>query len=181
MKDIQDIENTLKPLILADKIQDKITEMADKLSNKFKDLCPLVICTLKGSMFFYTDLIRAMDIDIKCDFVKVSSYLGSTAAKRDVHLDTDITAKIKDEHIILVDEIVDNGKTLKYLRNLVKAKQPKSLHQVVLLSKPDSNIEELGIDLVGFKIKNVFVVGYGMDYRGYFRNLPYIATSDLLK
>lgn len=181
MSNIRDIELTLKPIISADKIQSKVQEIATKLSSRFKDETPLVICTLKGAIFFYTDLIRALDIDIKCDFVKASSYFGDTTAKGDIVLDADMTTTIKDEHVILVDEIVDKGKTLSYLQRLVKARKPKSLCSVVLFSKPDCCTEKLEIDFVGFNIPNAFIVGYGMDYRGYFRNLPYIAVSDHLK
>ena len=181
MDNIKDIELTLKPMISADQIQSKVQEMATELSRKFKDKTPLVICTLKGAMFFYTDLIRAMDIDVKCDFVKASSYFGGTSAKGDIVLDADMTTNIKGEHVILVDEVVDKGKTLSYLQRLVKVREPKSLCSVILLSKPECHTEKLEIDFVGFKIENLFVVGYGMDYQGYFRNLPYIAVSDKLK
>jgi hypoxanthine phosphoribosyltransferase len=135
----------------------------------------VVVAVLKGSFLFYADLVRAIDTDLTCDFIGVSSYNDSMQSSGEVKINLDLSRSIRDRHVVLVEDIVDTGLTMNYLRRHLEAHKPKSLTTVSLLMKPDALKEECKVDLVGFKIPNDFVVGYGLDYQGYFRNLPYIA------
>jgi hypoxanthine phosphoribosyltransferase len=123
---------------------------------------------------FYADLIRSIDTDLSCDFCGVTSYSGATSSG-EVKINLDLSRSIRDKHVVLVEDIVDTGLTMNFLRRHLQAHKPKSLMTVALLMKPDALKEECAVDLVGFKIPNDFVVGYGLDYQGYFRNLGYIA------
>ena len=110
-------------------------------------------------MFFFSDLIRAMSIDVKCDFIRVSSYLGHTTAHQEVKLDTDISSNVKGEDILIVDDIADRGKTLEYLIRILESKNPKSIKSCVLLSKPDCNPEKINLNYVGFEMKEKICCG----------------------
>src|SRR6185437_12033099 len=140
---------------------------------KGKDL--IAIATLKGSFMFYADLIREIETDILCEFCSAASYHSGAHSSGEVKLTMDIHCEIKDRHIVLIEDIVDTGLTMNFLRNHFLASKPKSLTTVTLLLKPDALKEKCPVDLVGFKIPNDFVVGYGLDYQGGFRHLPYIA------
>ena len=178
MEDISKIK--LKPLLSDKQIRKRVIQMGAEISKDYRHTLPLIICVLKGSMFFFADLIRAMDIDVKCDFIKASSYLGHMTPHQEVRLEADILSNVKDKNLLIVDDIVDRGKTLEYLIRILESKNPKSVTSCVLLSKPDCNLEKINLKYVGFEINENFVVGYGLDYKGYFRNLPYIAIPDLI-
>lgn len=158
-------------------LQNKIKEIGLELTNKFKGKKEEVvaICVLKGSFIFYSDLVRSINLDINCEFFGVSSYHGNLQSSGEVKVTLDLAAPIEGKHVILVEDIVDTGLTMNYLKSNLEARKPKSLTTVSLLEKPDALKVPCKLDYVGFKIKNDFVVGYGLDYQGYYRNLPYIA------
>ena len=164
----------LSPLISEKEIKNRVQKMGEALTDKFKGKDLTVISVLKGSFLFFSDLVRAIDTDLTCDFIGMSSYrdMQSTGI---VQITLDLSRSIRDRNVIVVEDIVDTGLTMNYLRRHLLAQKPKSLTAVSLLMKPDALKEECKVDLVGFKIPNDFVVGYGLDYQGYFRNLPYIA------
>lgn len=164
----------IKPLITEDAIQDKVREIGTALTKRFADKEVVAICVLKGSFMFYSDLIRAIDADISCEFFGVSSYHGGTSSSGEVKVTLDLTHPIEGKHVVLVEDIVDTGLTMNYLIKSIQARKPKSLTTVALLQKPEALKEPCEIDHVGFKISNEFVVGYGLDYQGYYRNLPFI-------
>lgn len=166
---------SLKPYITEEQIQQKVKELGGLLSKKFKNEKVVAICVLKGSFVFYSDLIRNIDADITCEFFGVSSYHGGTSSSGEVKVTLDLASPIEGCHVILVEDIVDTGLTMNYLKNSILARKPKSLTTVALLEKPDALKVKCEMDHIGFKIKNDFVVGYGLDYQGYYRNLPYIA------
>lgn len=156
-------------------IQKKVTEMGKTLSSKFKNKKEVVaVCVLKGSFMFYSDLIRAMDIDVQCEFFAVSSYQGATSSG-EVKVTLDLGHPVEGKDVILVEDIVDTGLTMNYLKTAILSRKPKSLTTVALLEKPEALKVPCEVDHVGFKIPNDFVVGYGLDYEGFYRNLPYIA------
>lgn len=163
----------IKPYISEEKIQAKVAEIAAELSKKLKDKPVVAVCVLKGSFMFYSDLIRNINTDITCEFFGVSSYHGATSSG-EVKVTLDMSAPIENKHVILVEDIVDTGLTMNYLINAMKARKPASLTTVALLEKPQALKVPCKIDHVGFQITNEFVVGYGLDYQGYYRNLPYI-------
>ena len=156
-------------------IQKKVKEMGEALSKKFKNKEVVAVCVLKGSFMFYSDLIRNIDTDVQCEFFGVSSYHGNTSSSGEVKVTLDLANPVEGKHIILVEDIVDTGLTMNYLKSAIMSRKPKSLTTVALLEKPDALKVPCELDFVGFKIPNDFVVGYGLDYQGFYRNLPYIA------
>ena len=166
---------TLKPYLTEEQLQKKVKEIADALTAKFKNEKVMAVCVLKGSFMFYSDLIRNINADLTCEFFGVASYHGGTSSSGEVKVTLDLASPVEDRHVILVEDIVDSGLTMNYLKNSILARKPKSLTTVALLEKPEALKVPCTIDHVGFKITNEFVVGYGLDYQGYYRNLPYIA------
>jgi len=166
---------TLKTYITEEQIQKKVIELGETLSKKFKNEKVVAICVLKGSFMFYSDLIRSLTCDITCEFFGVSSYHGGTSSSGEVKVTLDLASPVEDRHVILVEDIVDTGLTMNYLKNSIMARKPKSLTTIALLEKPEALKVPCKVDHVGFSIPNDFVVGYGLDYQGYYRNLPYIA------
>lgn len=166
---------TLKPYITEEQLQAKVKELGAALSKKFKNEKIVAVCVLKGSFMFYSDLIRNIDSDVTCEFFGVSSYHGGTTSSGEVKVTLDLASPVENCHVVLVEDIVDTGLTMNYLKNSILSRKPKSLTTVALLEKPEALKVKCELDYVGFKIKNEFVVGYGLDYQGYYRNLKYIA------
>jgi hypoxanthine phosphoribosyltransferase len=133
---------------------------------------------LQGAIPFVADLMRAVALDLTVDFVRTSSYGSGTTSSGSVRLVTDLSIDITDRHVLIVDDIVDTGHTLAALKRTLQARGPRSVRTCVLLDKTGRRETEVSIDYVGFTIPNVFVVGYGLDYDGLYRNLPYVATLD---
>ena len=165
----------LAPLISEDQISQKVKEIGKSLTDKFRGKDVIAIAALKGSFMFYADLIRQIDTDIVCEFCAASSYNDGMQSSGEVKLTMDLGRSIKDKHILLIEDIVDTGLTMNFLRKYFEARKPKSITAVTMLLKPDALKEKCPLDHVGFEIPNDFVVGYGLDYQGYFRHLPYVA------
>lgn len=163
----------IKPYITEEQLKKKVTDIGAELTKKFKNQKVVAICVLKGSFMFYSDLIRQIDTDITCEFFGVSSYNGMSSSG-EVKVTLDLTHPIEGQHVILIEDIVDTGLTMNYLKATLTARRPASLTTVALLEKPDALKVPCKLDHVGFKIANEFVVGYGLDYQGYYRNLPFI-------
>ena len=164
---------SIKPLITEEQLQKKVSEIGKILTEKFRNKPVIAICVLKGSFMFYSDLIRQIDADISCEFFGVSSYHGATSSG-EVKVTLDLSKPVEAKHVLLVEDIVDTGITMNYLKNAILSRMPASLTTVALLEKPDALKVPCDLDHVGFKISTEFVVGYGLDYEGYYRNLPYI-------
>jgi hypoxanthine phosphoribosyltransferase len=165
----------LSTYIKEEEIQTKIKDLGKKLTEKFKNDEVIAVCVLKGSFMFYSDLIRSMDTKVTCEFFGVSSYHGNTTSSGEVKVTLDLSTPIEGKHVLLVEDIVDTGLTMNYLKSALLSRKPKSLTTVALLEKPDALKVPCQVDLIGFKIPNDFVVGYGLDYQGFYRNLPFIA------
>ncbi len=164
----------LSPLISEEEIRSRVLKMGQALTEQYRGKDLVVVGVLKGSFMFYADLVRAIDTDLSCDFCGVTSYAGA-ASSGEVKINLDLSRSIRGRHVVIVEDIVDTGLTMNFLRRHFEAHKPKSITTVALLMKPDALKEECKVDHVGFKIPNDFVVGYGLDYQGYFRNLGYIA------
>jgi hypoxanthine phosphoribosyltransferase len=164
----------LETLISEEKIQKRIAEMGAELTKKFKGQDIVAICVLRGAFMFYADLIRRIECDIKCEFFGVSSY-AKMQSSGEVKLTMDLTMPVQGKHILLVEDIVDTGNTMNYLVKSLQAREPKSITTASLLFKPAALKTQCQLDYVGFEIGNDFVVGYGLDYDGKYRNLPHIA------
>lgn len=170
----------IKPYITQEQIQKKVQEIGNILTERFKGEKIVAICVLKGSFMFYSDLIRAINADITCEFFGVSSYHG-TSSSGEVKVTLDLAQPVEGKHVILVEDIVDTGLTMNYLINAIQSRKPASLTTVALLEKPEALKVPCKLDHVGFRITNEFVVGYGLDYQGYYRNLPYIGQVQNLQ
>jgi len=160
-------------LISEDEIQSRVNELAEDISNRFKDEIPILIGILNGSFIFISDLMRKLTIDCEMDFIKLSSYAGKESVGT-VTLLKDISANITDRHVIIVEDIIDSGLTIKFLRDRLQGAKPKSVTIVTLLLKPEIAKLDFEVDYVGFEIPPEFVVGYGLDYNQKLRHLPEI-------
>jgi len=160
-------------LISEEKIHSRIRELATDISNEFKDEIPILIGILNGSFIFISDLMRKLTIDCEMDFIKLSSYAGKESIGT-VTLLKDISANITGRHVIIVEDIIDSGLTIKFLRDRLQGAKPKSVTIVTLLLKPEIANLDFEVDYVGFEIPPEFVVGYGLDYNQKLRHLPEI-------
>ena len=151
-------------------IMERVHQIADDISNQYKSEVPILIGILNGSFIFASDLVRAMKIDCEIDFIKVSSYSGNKS-KGTVHLRKDISADITDRHVIIVEDIIDSGLTISFIRDRLLDAQPKSVSIITLLMKPELAEIDFDVNWVGFEIPQHYVVGYGLDYDQKFRNL----------
>lgn len=167
----------LSKLIDEETLQAKIKEIGEKITQEFKGEELTAICVLKGSFAFFADLVRHIDLDIQCEFFGVSSYHGDTHSSGEVKVTLDLTAPLEGRNVLLVEDIVDTGLTMNYLKRSIESRMPKKLTTASLLLKPAALKTECPLDHVGFEIDNHFVVGYGLDYQGFYRNLPYIAQA----
>lgn len=169
----QDIE---KILVSEEELQKKISEIASILTVEYKDRFPLVVGVLKGALPFMADLIKRMDTYLEIDFMDVSSYHGGTVSTGEVKILKDLDTSVEGRDILIIEDIIDSGLTLKYLVDLFYYRKAKSIKIVTLLDKPEGRKVDLKADLTGFVIPNEFVVGFGLDYEEKYRNLPYIGV-----
>jgi hypoxanthine phosphoribosyltransferase len=163
-----------KPLFTTKQIQDKVKELADRISLDYAGKDLLTICILKGSFMFFSDLVRAIEVPLTIDFMVAKSYAG-TDTTGDVKVLCDIIEDIADRNVLLVEDIVDSGITLNQVRERMLLRTPASLKVCAFLDKRERRVVDVPLDYKGFEIPNEFVVGYGLDYDNKFRNLPYIS------
>jgi hypoxanthine phosphoribosyltransferase len=164
-----------KPFLTVDQIQKKVKELADRISEDYEGKELLAVGILKGAFVFFSDIVRMIRVPLVVDFLIASSYLKSETSG-EVKLHYDIREDIADKDVLLVDDIVDTGITLNYLRERILMKSPRSLKICTFLDKKERREVEIPLDYVGFEVPNEFVVGYGLDYDNKFRNLPYISV-----
>ena len=155
-------------------IMKRVKEIGEEISRDYAGLEPIFIGILKGVIFFFADLIRSLSIPARLDFIRASSYGNSMISSGKVKLTKDIELNIKGEHVILVEDIVDTGLTLRYIFDVLKSRDPESIRICALLDKYERRSEQISIDYCGFKIESGFVVGYGIDYAERYRHLPHI-------
>ena len=165
-------KNFSQILINEEKLQLMVKEIADKISNDYKGETPLFVCILKGSVFFTADLLRYLTIPCHMEFMSVSSYGSGTESSGEVRLVKDLSVPIENKHVIVIEDIIDSGNTLSYLKRLLLQRKPASLKICTLLDKPSRRKVDLKADYVGFEIPDEFVVGYGLDYNEDYRQIP---------
>jgi hypoxanthine phosphoribosyltransferase len=163
-------------LISGDAIQTRIAELGVAITAEHAGQAPLLVCVLKGAFVFMADLSRAIDLPVEFDFMAVSSYGSATKSSGVVRIVKDLDLDLSGRHVILVEDIVDSGLTLSYLRKNLLARNPASLEVCALLVRESADIDELDLRHVGFEISDDFVIGYGLDVAERYRNLPYIAV-----
>jgi hypoxanthine phosphoribosyltransferase len=163
-----------KILIPEVRLQARVTEMAHEINHDYRGQEIVAVCVLKGSFIFFSDIIRHLDLPLSCEFLGVSSYGNKMVSSGEVKVTLDMNEPLEGKHVIVFEDIVDSGLTLSYIMNSLKARRPASLKSCALLVKPDSLKADVQVDYTGFKIGSEFVVGYGIDYAGKHRGLPYI-------
>jgi hypoxanthine phosphoribosyltransferase len=163
-----------KPFLAVEQIQNKNRELADRISDDYEGKNLLAIGILKGAFIFFSDLVRLIKIPLSIDFLIASSYLKSDTSG-EIKLHCDIREEIADKDVLLIEDIVDTGITLNYIRERILQKEPKSLRICTFLDKKARRQVDVPLDYIGFEIPDEFVVGYGLDYDNKFRNLPYIS------
>ena len=160
-------------LISKEEIANKVAEIASQLDKDYEGKNPLMICILKGSVLFFADIVRAMTIPLEIDFMAISSY-GQGATSGIVKLVKDLDRSIENRHIVIVEDIIDTGNTLYYLKRMLNERHPSSIKICALLDKFERREANISVDYKAFDIRNEFVVGYGLDYAQNYRNLPEI-------
>lgn len=166
--------NDLEPYISAEQLHERILELGAEITQAYTGKDLYVIGVLNGCMLFYSDLVRHIDLPITCDFLGLSSYGADTKSSGVVKFTKDLSHSIAGKDILIVEDIVDTGLTLSYLQKNLRTRAPNSIRICSLLSKPSRRKVEVQIDYLGFTIEDHFVVGYGLDLDGIYRNLPYI-------
>ena len=169
-KDIKEV------LVTEEQLKEVNERLGAKITEDFKDKNLLVVGILKGSIYFMTDLTRYIDLPLKLDFLAVSSYGGGTSSSGAVKILKDIDINLEGYDILLVEDMLDSGRTLHYVCEMLKTRKPKSVSIVTLLDKPERRVVDLTPDYVGCQVPDEFVVGYGLDYDQKYRNLPYIGS-----
>ena len=155
-------------------IQTRVREIGSQIVSDYKDKTPVLIGILKGGFVFLADLCRAITIPVELDFLAISSYGCQTSSSGVVKIRKDIDIDVSGRDVIIVEDIVDSGLSLQYIKDYILKHAPASLRTCVMLDKPKAHKLEVGFDYVGFEIGNEFVVGYGLDFNERYRNLPYI-------
>lgn len=163
-------------LINEEQIEQKVSEIAKKISSDYAGKNLVLIGILKGSVIFMSDLMKKIDIPCKMDFMSVSSYGNSTKSSGVVRIIKDLDFQIEGKDLLIVEDIVDSGITLKYLMGYLNAKKPASINIACFLSKPERREVEIDVKYLGFEIPDYFVVGYGLDFAENYRNLPYVGV-----
>lgn len=163
-------------LVSEEQLRQRNQELADEISAAYAGIDPLLIAVLKGSVVFLTDLMRSMSVPHAIDFMATSSYGAATESSGVVRILKDLDEPIEGQHVLIVEDIIDSGHTLDYLRGLLLARNPASLRIVSLLSKPSRREVDVPVDWIGFEIPDKFVVGYGLDYDERYRDLPFIGV-----
>lgn len=167
-------------LISREEIDRRISELAEKLNADYKGKKLTLVCVLKGAVMFLVDLSRKITVDVEIYFMDVSSYGNSTTSSGKIKINMDLDRSIENKHVVIVEDIIDTGRTLNHLVDHLAAQNPASLKLCTLLDKPDRRyINEVIIDYTGFVIPDKFVVGYGLDYCERYRNLPFIGELHL--
>ncbi len=171
---------TVNVLISKEQIEQRVAELGAEISKRYADLKePLILVgVLKGSFIFMADLCRQITIPVETDFIGVSSYGEETKSSGVVQLTQDLTKPIKNRAVLIVEDIIDTGLTVKYLFENFKAREPASISLCALLEKPSQNQGTIAIDFCGFQISNQFVIGYGLDLAQTMRNLPYVGVVE---
>lgn len=167
-----------RPIVTQEQMRTRIRELGRQISADYAGKDLVLVGVLKGAYAFYADLARAIRIPVRVDFIVVTSYGSRTKTSGTVKLVTELTEEINGKDVLLVEDIVDSGLTVQHLMKSLAKKKPRSIQVCTLLSKPDRRVVDVHVEYVGFKIPNRYVVGYGLDYRQKYRNLPYLAALD---
>lgn len=168
----------VRVLLTEEEVDDRIKAIGEQVSKDYADKQVHLVCVLKGGSFFMCELAKRITVPVSLDFMAVSSYGATTKSSGVVKIVKDLDETIKGKDVLVVEDIVDSGRTLSYLLEMLKSREPASLRLCTLLDKPDRRVVPVNVDYTGFQIPDEFVVGYGLDYAQRYRNLPYIGVVE---
>ncbi len=172
------MDEKIKVLIEKDRVESRIAEIAEKLNREYEGRTIHMIGVLKGSVFFMCELAKRLTVPVTLDFMSVSSYGNDTKSSGVVKLIKDLDESIEDKDVVLVEDIMDSGRTLSYLVDILKHRNPASFKVVTLLDKPSRRVADIEPDITAFEVPDRFVVGYGLDCAQKYRNLPFIGVIE---
>ena len=172
------MEEHVKVLLTEEEVDKRIQAIGEQVSKDYEGRQVHLVCVLKGGSFFMCELAKRITVPVSLDFMSVSSYGSDTKSSGVVKIVKDLDESIKDKDVLVVEDIVDSGRTLSYLMEMLRDRGPRSLRLCTLLDKPERRVVDVNVDYTGFAIPDEFVVGYGLDYDQKYRNLPYIGIVE---
>ena len=173
------MEDRIRVLLSEKEVNQKISEIAEQISRDYEGKSIHLICILKGGVFFTCELAKRLTVPVSLDFMSVSSYGDDTKSSGVVRIVKDLDEPLTDLHVLIVEDIIDSGRTLSYLVKELGERKPAGIRLCTLLDKPERRVTDVKVDYVGFNIPDEFVVGYGLDYAQKYRNLPYIGVVEV--
>ena len=168
----------VRVLLTEEEVNKRIREIGEQISKDYEGKQVHLVCVLKGGSFFMCELAKRISVPVSLDFMSVSSYGVDAKSSGVVKIVKDLDESLQDKHVIVVEDIVDSGRTLSYLLEMLNDRKPASMRLCTLLEKPERRVTEVKVDYTGFEIPDEFVVGYGLDYDQRYRNLPYIGVVE---
>ena len=169
----------IRVLLTEKEVDERINEVAELINRDYEGKHVHLICILKGGVFFTCELAKRLTVPVSMDFMSVSSYGSGTVSSGVVRIIKDLDEPLEGKHVLIVEDIIDSGRTLSYLLRILKGRHPASIRLCTLLDKPERRVVDVKVDYVGFEIPDEFVVGYGLDYDQQYRNLPYIGFVEI--
>lgn len=173
------MKDKVRVLVSEEEVNKKIKELGEQISKDYEGREVHLICVLKGGVFFTCELAKRITVPVSLDFMSVSSYGAGTSSSGIVKIVKDLDEPLEGKDVLIVEDIIDSGRTLSYLIQILKKRKPASIRLCTLLDKPERRVTDVKVDYVGFNIPDEFVVGYGLDYAQKYRNLPYIGVVEL--
>lgn len=172
------MSDKIRELLSEEEVDDRIRELGGQITKDYEGEEVFLVCTLKGASFFACELAKRIKLPLTLDFIAVESYGDGTQSSGEVRMIKDLDESIEGKNVIVVEDIVDTGRTLSYLMDILKKRNPKTLKLCSLLDKPERRVVDIKADYTGFEVPDLFVVGYGLDYAQKYRNLPYIGVVE---
>jgi hypoxanthine phosphoribosyltransferase len=172
------MEDKIRVMISEEEISKRVKEMGEQISRDYEGKCVHLICILKGSIFMTCELAKHITVPVTMDFMSVSSYGDGTESTGRVKIVKDLDEHVEGKDVLVIEDIIDSGRTLDFLLDMLKARKPASIKLCTLLDKPDRRVTEVAVDYTGFVIPDEFVVGFGLDYAQKYRNLPYVGVVE---
>lgn len=169
---------TIRVLVSEEEVDSRIRRIGEQISEDYQGRQVHLICVLKGGVFFLCELAKRISVPVSIDFMSVSSYGSDTKSSGVVRIEKDLDEHLEGKDVLIVEDIIDSGRTLSYLIEILKKRNPASIRICTLLDKPERRVRDVKVDYVGFCIPDEFVVGYGLDYAQKYRNLPYIGVVE---
>lgn len=175
------MEEVVHEMFSEEQVEKRVEELAEQISRDYSGKTVHMVCILRGSVFFFTELAKRMTVPVTMDFMAASSYGDSTESAGSLEVRKDLDDPLDDLHVLVVEDIIDSGNTLSKIKKMLMGRRAASLKVCTLLDKPARRETEVEVDYVGFQVPDVFVVGYGLDYAQRYRNLPYIGELEFIK